>query len=125
MARLPVRVFFVAIKYLRYLVESTDLGKQQNNCGNGVNSCRGYHGPQLPASKPEPTILEWIDAASLLHALANAVYLPRSWHFAFPFSAKPVRQRDRSCEVVSVSGVPSQGPSRETRDCELYLVVAF
>ena len=34
----------------------------------------------LPTSNPEPTILEAIDAASLLHALANAVYLPRPWY---------------------------------------------
>jgi hypothetical protein len=67
-----MKVFFVAIKYLCYLVESTRLGQTTDKCGNGVIHAEAITA-WLPASKPEPTILEWIDAASLLHVLANAV----------------------------------------------------
>jgi hypothetical protein len=125
MAGLRIKVFFVAVKYLRYLVESIGMDTQQIKRGNGV-----FHAEVitalLPAPKPQPAILEWIDATSLLRALANAVYLQRPWYVHSLISAKSVHRRDGSCELVKVSSLPSpHGPSRETRNCKLFLVVAF
>ena len=54
MARLPM-------KGVLRCDQSTDLGKQQTCVGNGVIHAEAITA-WLPASKPEPTILERIDA---------------------------------------------------------------
>jgi hypothetical protein len=125
MAGLRIKVFFVAVQCLRYLVESIGHGYTADKRGNGVFHAEAITA-LLPAPKPQPAILELIDATSLLRALANTVYLPRPWYVHSLISAKPVHRRDGSCELVKVSSLPSpHGPSRETRNCKLFLVVAF
>ena len=61
--------------------------------GNGVFHAEAITA-LLPAPKPQPAILEWIDATSLLRALANAVYLPRPWYVHSLNSATPVRSEE-------------------------------
>jgi hypothetical protein len=79
MAGLRMKVFFVAVKYLRYLVESRGMDNTTDKCGNGVFHAEAITA-LLPAPMPQPAILEWIDATSLLRTLANALYLPRPWY---------------------------------------------